>query len=97
MEYLCFAVLALIAVSAVNSNLELENQVSTDVPMELDSLTARTFNKLPTDNIPDSLVNVKIIWPGVEILSEDVFTCIDRHPIPEMSFRKYLFRRNLKT
>jgi hypothetical protein len=59
MGYICFAVILLIAVSAVKSNLELENEVSTDVPMELHLVIGKTINTLPTDNIQDSLVNVK--------------------------------------
>jgi hypothetical protein len=34
MAYLCFAVIALIVVSAVKSNLDLEREVSTHVPTE---------------------------------------------------------------
>jgi hypothetical protein len=49
MAYLCFAVIVLIAVSAVKSNSELENEVSTDVPTEFHLLLiAKTTNTFIT-------------------------------------------------
>jgi hypothetical protein len=51
MWYLCSAIIALIAVSAVKSNLELENEVSTDVPTELHFLIAKTINTLKKNSV----------------------------------------------
>jgi hypothetical protein len=46
MAYLCLAVIALIAVSAVNSNLDLAHEVSTNVTTEFQLLNAKTNNAL---------------------------------------------------